>query len=125
MAVVSLFSPLILATNLVLLLRCEIIVDVEGLADLFRRFALDHVGNGLATNIKQSLDIEIVGGKDDFKKHFLVDLHEFLVPLIDICSFLTGVRVIFVCLGRVSAVMFTPLKNLLEDGLVDLKKRLA
>jgi hypothetical protein len=48
-----------------------------------------------------------------------------LVPLIDICGFLAGVGVIFVCLGRVSAVMFTPLKNLLEDGLVDLKKRLA
>jgi hypothetical protein len=121
MAAVSLFSPLILATNLVLLLRCKIIGDVEGLADLFRRLALDHVGNGLATNVKQSLDIEIVGGKDDFKKHFLIDLHEFLVPLINICSFLTGVRVIFVCLRRVSAVMFTPLEDLLEDGLVDLK----
>ena len=121
MAAVSLFSPLILATNLVLLLRCKIIGDVEGLADLFRRLALDHVGNGLATNVKQSLDIEIVGSKDDFKKHFLVDLHEFLVPLIDICRFLTGVRVIFVCLGRVSAVMFTPLEDLLEDGLVNLK----
>jgi hypothetical protein len=48
-----------------------------------------------------------------------------LVPLIDICGFLAGVGVIFIRLGRVSAVMFAPLKNLLEDGFVDLKKRLA
>jgi hypothetical protein len=48
-----------------------------------------------------------------------------LVPLIDICGFLAGVGVIFVCLGRVSAVMFTPLEDLLEDGLVDLKKEVG
>ena len=121
MVAILLFSPLILATNLVLLLGCEIFGYVEGLADLLWRLAFDHVGNGLATNVKQSLDVEIVGGKDDFKKHFLVDLHEFLIPLINICGFLARIRVIFVWLGRISAVMFTPLEDLLEDGLVDLK----
>jgi hypothetical protein len=55
----------------------------------------------------------------------LVDLPEFLVPLIDIFGFLPGVGVIFVCLGRISAVMFTPLEDLLKDGLIDLKWSLA
>jgi hypothetical protein len=121
MVAVSLFSPLILPANLVFFLGCEIIGDVEGLADLFWRLALDHVGHGLATNVQQSLDVKIVGSQDNFKQHFLVDLHEFLVPLIDIGGFLAGVGVIFVCLGRVSTMMFTPFEDLLEDGFVDLK----
>lgn len=57
-----LLSPLVLPTNLIFLLGGEIILDVEGLPDLFRRLALDHVGNSLATNIKQGLNIKIVGG---------------------------------------------------------------
>jgi hypothetical protein len=59
---ISLFGPLVLTTNLVFLLRSEVILDVEGFADLLRRLALDHIGDGLATNVEKSLDIKIVGG---------------------------------------------------------------
>lgn len=53
-------SPLVLPADLFLLLGREIIGDVEGLADLLRRLALDHVSDGLAANIEQSLDVEVV-----------------------------------------------------------------
>lgn len=56
-----LLSPLVLAADLVLLLGSEIILDVEGLADLLRGLALDHVSDGLAADVKEGLDIQVVG----------------------------------------------------------------
>lgn len=55
-----LFSPLVLTTNLVLLLGSEVILDVERFANLLRRLALNHVGDGLAADVQQSLDIKVV-----------------------------------------------------------------
>jgi len=57
----AILSPLVLTSDLLLLLGGEIIGDVEGLSDLLGGFALDHVGDGLASNIKEGLDIEVVG----------------------------------------------------------------
>ena len=57
-----LFSPLILTTNLILLIRREVVLDVECLADLFWGFALDHICDSLAANVEESLDIEVIGG---------------------------------------------------------------
>lgn len=56
-----LLGPFVLAANLVLFLGGEIIGNIESLTDLFRRFALDHVGNGLAADVQKSSDIEIIG----------------------------------------------------------------
>jgi len=53
----AVLSPLILTADLVLLLRGEVILDVERLSDLVGALALDHVGDGLAADIKQRLDI--------------------------------------------------------------------
>jgi len=55
-------GPLVLPADLLLLLGCEVVCDVESLTDLLRGLALDHVGDGLATDIKQSLDVKIIGG---------------------------------------------------------------
>jgi hypothetical protein len=60
-----LLSPLILATNLVFLLRSEVILDVEGLANLLRRLPLDHVGNSLAPDVEKGFDVEVIGGLED------------------------------------------------------------
>lgn len=56
-----LFSPFILTADLVLLFWREIILDIEGLTDLIRRLAFNHVGDRLASNIQKRFDIEIVG----------------------------------------------------------------
>ena len=58
----AILGPLVLTSDLLLLLGCEVVGDVERLADLLRRLALDHVGNGLATNIEKGLDVEIIRG---------------------------------------------------------------
>lgn len=57
----AVLSPLVLAANLLLLLGREVVLDVERLADLVGRLTLDHVGDGLAANIKKGFDVEIVG----------------------------------------------------------------
>jgi hypothetical protein len=58
----AVLGPLVLAADLVFLLGGEVVLDVEGLADLLGRLALDHVGDGLAADIEKGLDIEVVGG---------------------------------------------------------------
>lgn len=62
----SVLSPLVLTTNLLLLLGGEVVRDVESLTDLLRRLALDHVGDGLAANVEERLDVEVVGGLHGF-----------------------------------------------------------
>ena len=57
----SLFSPLVLTANLILFLGREVILDVESLADLFGRLALDHVGDSLAADVEKGLDVKVVG----------------------------------------------------------------
>ena len=53
-------GPLVLSADLLFLLRGEVVLDVEGLADLLRSLALDHVSNSLARQVQQPLDVEIV-----------------------------------------------------------------
>ena len=58
--------------------------------------------------------------KDDLEEHLLVDLHELLVPLLDIGGLLAGVGVIISGGSGIAFVMTAPLDDLVEDGLVDL-----
>jgi len=116
----TVLSPLVLATDLVLLLGGEVVLDVEGLADLLRRLALDHVGHGLAANVKEGLDIHVVGSQDNLEEHLLVNLHEFLVPLLNVGSLLTRVGVVVLGRRRVVLVLRAPLEDLLEHVLGDL-----
>jgi hypothetical protein len=58
--------------------------------------------------------------EDDFEKHLLVDLHELLVPLVDVGSLATGVVVLITSAWGVVLVVFAPLDDLLQDRLVDL-----
>jgi hypothetical protein len=60
-----LLSPLVLAADLVLLLWCEVVLNVECLADLLGALSLDHVGHGLATNVEKGLDVEVVGSLEN------------------------------------------------------------
>ena len=60
-AICLLLSPLVLTTDLILFLGREVVLDVEGLADLFWGLALDHVGDGLAADVEESFDVKIVG----------------------------------------------------------------
>lgn len=58
----AVLSLLVLATDLVLLLRREVVLDVKRRADLLRRLALNYISDGLAANIEEGLNVEVVGG---------------------------------------------------------------
>lgn len=140
-----LLSPFVLRADLSFFLWREVILDIEGLADIFWRLALDHICDGLATNIEEGLDIKVVGSlgklstlpsrnifdvarkperkeyQNDFEQHLLVDLHEFLIPFIDICGFPAGVVVLVAGAWRVALMLCAPRNNLFQDGSVDLR----
>lgn len=52
----------LIMTDLLFLLRREVIFNVEGLANLLGLLAFDHVGDSLTGHIKESSDVEIVSG---------------------------------------------------------------
>jgi hypothetical protein len=121
-AYLTILSPLILAANLVLLLRSEVVGDVESLSNFLRRLALDHVRNRLASKVQKWLDVHVVGGEDDFEKHLLVELHVRLVPLLDVGGLASIGGIVFRSRCIVS-VVFTPFDDLSEDDLVDVYHR--
>jgi hypothetical protein len=57
--------------------------------------------------------------QDDLKEHLLVNLHELLIPLLNVGGLTAAVIVIGSALGVVLVVL-APLDDLLQDGLVDL-----
>ena len=58
----AVLGPLVLAADLVFLLRREVVLDIERLADLVGGLALDHVRDGLATDVEKGLDVEVICG---------------------------------------------------------------
>lgn len=117
----TVLSPLVLAADLVLLFWGEVVLDVEGLADLLWRLALDHVCDGLAADIEEGLNVHVVRGEDDLEEHLLVDLHKLLVPVLDVGRLLSGVGVVVLGWRGVVLVVGAPLEHLAEDGLGYLK----
>lgn len=141
----SVLGPFILATNLLLLLGRKVILDIECLANLLRRLALDHVGHSLAANVKQRLDIEVIGSlfvhhqliilfferqiarktkeetyEDNLKEHLLINLHILLIPLLNVRRLFARVGLFFIRSLWVVAVVLAPFENLFEDRLLHL-----
>lgn len=63
--------------------------------------------------------------EDNLKEHFLVNLHELLIPLFNICRLLAGVGLVVLLLDGVVAVVLAPFDNFAEDSFVDLGRLLA
>ena len=57
--------------------------------------------------------------QNDLEQHFLVDLHELLIPLVDVGRLLSVVVLLFGRLDGIVAVLLAPLNNLAEHRLVD------
>lgn len=73
-----------------------------------------------------STGAEVAGGgayEYDLEEHLLVHLHELLIPLLDFCSLLAGVRFVVVGGRGVVAVVLTPLNDLAENGLCNVRLR--
>lgn len=77
-----------------LLLGVEVLLDVGSLANLLERQVSKHDCDGLAAGVKEAFDIHVVGSLNDLKQHLLVNLHEPLVPLIDISGLLVGISIL-------------------------------
>jgi hypothetical protein len=75
------------------------------------RLALDHVCDGLAADADEDIHVHVVGGQDDLEQYLLVDLHELLVPLLDVCGLLARVGVIVLGGRRVVPVLRAPLEG--------------
>ena len=60
----AVLGPLVLATDVLLLLWGEVVRDIECLADLLGGLALDHVCHGLAANIQERLNVKEIGSLD-------------------------------------------------------------
>jgi hypothetical protein len=70
---------------------------------------------------QNSIETKNVPYQNDLKEHFLVDLHEFLIPLLNISSLLACV-ILLVLSGRgIISVVFAPFNNLAQDRLVYLE----
>lgn len=111
-----LLGPFVLSLYLGFLLGSKVVLDVEQLSDLLGSLALDHVGDSLATEIEQRLNVQVVGSEDDLEQHFLVDLDELAVPFGDVnvsSSRLLG-GVVGISRGGqgVVLVVFAPFENL-------------
>ena len=74
--------PLVFLANLVLFLWREIVLDVERLANFRRRLPFDHIRDGLAAQIKQLLDIQVVRRQDEFKQCRLIDFHVIQIEIL-------------------------------------------
>ena len=72
-------APLILLPDLLLLVRSEVVLNVERLPDLLWGLALDHLCHGLAGDVEETLDVQVVGGKDELEQCALVNLRQCIV----------------------------------------------
>ena len=68
---------------------------------------------------RSPVQISSITYQDDLEKHLLVDLHELLVPLVDVGGLAAGV-VIVTGAGRVALVVGAPFDHLAQNCLVDL-----
>jgi hypothetical protein len=80
----GLFAPLILLTDSSLFLRGEVIDNVELFSDLLNRHSLDHSRELSTTQIKERLQVEVIGSKNELEQNLLLHSDEFNVPLADV-----------------------------------------
>lgn len=53
-------------------------------SDVLGRFALDHAGHGLAREVEQRLDVQVVGRQNQLEQRRLIDFAELDVPRNDV-----------------------------------------
>ncbi|GMT17242.1 hypothetical protein PFISCL1PPCAC_8539, partial [Pristionchus fissidentatus] len=88
-------TPSILLSDLFLFLGSKIVLDVEVLANFLGRLSLQKIRGGFAAIVEKSLDIHVVGSKNERKKHRLLHIKESLIPLWNIIRSLLFVLILF------------------------------
>lgn len=72
--VLLLLAPGVFLAHLFFFGWSEIVLDVEGLADLIGSLAFDHVGDGLARDVKQAANVQVVCSQNQFEQRSLINL---------------------------------------------------
>jgi hypothetical protein len=70
----SFLAPFIFLSDLFFFFWGEIVLNVEGLADFFGSLSFNHVGNGLAGEVQERLDVQVVSSQDELEQGGLVNL---------------------------------------------------
>lgn len=76
MNLLLLFAPGVFLADLFFFSRCEIVLDVESLADFIWSFSFDHVCDCLARDVQQASDVQVVCGQDELEECALIDLEK-------------------------------------------------
>lgn len=63
--------------------------------------------------------------QDDLEQHLLVNLHELLIPLIDVGSLLSGVGIIVGGRRGIGTMVGAPFNDLIQNCLIDLPKSVS
>ena len=116
----GLLGPFVLLHDLGLLLGSEIVLDVEELADLLDALALDEGGDLSAGQLEKGLDVEEVGGHDDFEEHLLVHVNVVCMPLVDHLGQVVGAEGLLDLGWSVVLHVLHEDNDFLHDGLVHL-----
>lgn len=104
--------PLVLLANFFLFLWREVVLDVESLANFRRRLPFDHVRDGLAAQIEQILDVQVVRRQDELKQRRLIDLHVIQIEVLFIV-----LRFVFAVLALRVGVVFAIRDHSLQNRL--------
>ena len=114
-----LFTPLVFVAHLRFFLGRKIVLDVEGGANVLRGLSLDHARHRGTGEIQEGLDVEVVGGEDQFKEEDLFDIDKIGVPLLDHVLHVLRLEGLFDFRHGLGEVVFAELEDLLEDLRLD------
>ncbi len=115
-------SPLILLHNLRLLLRREIILNVEELPYLRDRSILDEWCNLSTWQLQQWLNVQVIGCQDHLKEHLLIQVDKLSIPWWGHIIQVVGSEWLLNLRGWIGIYVLAELDNLLQDGALDVRE---
>ena len=115
-----LHAPLYLLNDLLLLIGCEIVLEVEKLTLLFDGFVSDFGSNRCSGKFEQGLDVQIVGCVEEIEESFIIDINKLGIPGADLIGDV-GRSEGFLNLGPI-VVQQVPAeqKHFIQNGLLNL-----
>ena len=115
----ALLGPLVLLHDLGLLFGGEVVLNVKELTYLLDGLVLDQAGDLGAGELKERLNVKVVGGHDQFEKNFLLQVDVIGVPGVNNAGHIYAFEGLLDLGGLVVLQVLAEVDNLLEDGSLD------
>mmetsp|Transcript_53843 Transcript_53843/g.155461 ORF Transcript_53843/g.155461 Transcript_53843/m.155461 type:complete len:218 (+) Transcript_53843:246-899(+) len=119
----SLFTPLVLLTDLRLFLRREVIGNIESRSDFLRRLPLNHTGHSSTSQIQQRLDIHVVRSENQLKQQNLFQINKIRIPLLDNVRHVLTLERLLNFRHGVLQIVLTKFDHLLQNLTLDIGQR--